>query len=153
MSKIWMACIASVFFLLGAANYAKAAKDVTFDGGGNIFEYIEKYNDVRKMDGKLVIDGACLSACTMFLGTVPAKNVCATEYGFLGFHSASQVNPFSGERKHSPEGTKLLWQYYPENVREALRLKGFDGMDPVKGEHPDFVYFKATEFVKPCEVR
>ena len=40
----------------------------------------------------VVIDGKCLSACTMVLGLVPSKQICVTPRARFGFHAASMSN-------------------------------------------------------------
>lgn len=142
-------------FVLGAAcvTPALAAQKVSVDLGGSIVEYIEKYTELRQNEGKLKIDGTCISACTLFLGLMPQESVCATPFGLLGFHSASTYDRATGEREHSPSGTRLIWNYYPKTVRSALIAKGWDVNNPVAPsleDHNDVIYFPATDFVKPC---
>jgi hypothetical protein len=38
--------------------------------------------------GSIIIDGACLSACTLAIGLLPRGQVCATPKAVLGFHAA-----------------------------------------------------------------
>lgn len=117
---------------------------ITSDFGGGIIEYIQKYNKMRQDGVKVRIDDLCMSACTLITGLVPDEDICVSPYAIMAFHSA-WVATFAGPM-HSKEGTALLWNIYPEKVRAKLRENGWDG-----GEHPEFIYFPATDFYKACE--
>lgn len=117
---------------------------ITSDFGGGIVEYIQNYNKIRQSGASVRIDDLCMSACTLITGLVPDDKVCASPYAIMAFHSA-WMNTFAGPM-YSPEGTKLLWNIYPEKVKAKLRERGWDG-----GEHPDFIYFPATDFYKACD--
>lgn len=117
---------------------------ITSDFGGGIIEYIEKYNKLRQTGGKVRIDDLCMSACTLATGLLPDEDVCVSPYAIMAFHSA-WVMTFGGPA-HSKQGTDLLWAIYPEKVKEKLRERGWDG-----GEHPEFIYFKGTDFYKACD--
>lgn len=117
---------------------------ISSDFGGGVVDYIEKYNKYRQAGAKLRIDDLCMSACTLVTGLMPASNVCVSPYAQLAFHSAwfmTMMGP-----AHSEEGTKLIWNIYPEAVREKLKAAGWDG-----GAHPGFIYFKGTDFYPLCD--
>ncbi len=40
----------------------------------------------------MVIDGPCLSACTLVLSIVPGERICVTKRAVLGFHAARSVD-------------------------------------------------------------
>jgi len=125
---------------------------ITFDGGGRIDQYIERYSALRLAGGRVVIDGLCISACTMVTGLMPAERVCVTPYAQLAFHSAAMVDPL-GNHAHSAEGTRLVWNVYPENVRALLRAKSWDGEDAEANEHPGLIYVAGDELrtlIRPC---
>ena len=71
----------------------------------------------------VVIDGVCLSACTLVLGIVPTDRICITRRATLGFHAAWLPGP-SGRPVHSAAGTQALWDYYPANVRRWIQARG-----------------------------
>lgn len=108
--------------------------------------YIEKYDSARNAESKFILDGLCISACTMITGLIEPENVCATRRAKLGFHSAWQRTE-EGPR-HSTEGTKLLGAVYPDEVKEMLKLRGFD-VDEGQ-EHPDLIWMKATDLYRVC---
>jgi hypothetical protein len=121
-------------------------KTITFSPGGEIFKFIEVFNKDRMMHVRYRIDGMCISACTFMLGLIPRQDICTTERGVFGFHSASiDLGIMSA---HSPEATRLMAQIFPKDVKTVLKEKGFD---PDSGEpHPELLYIPAETFVKVC---
>lgn len=116
---------------------------ITFDVGGSVMAFIEKYEQIEQLEGKVVIDGMCISACTLVLAVVTDSRVCVTPRARLAFHSAS----VAGE--YSEEGTRLVWHLYPEKVRSILRAKGWNG----DTAHPELIYVEGAELetlYKPC---
>ena len=118
---------------------------ITFDGGGRVTDYIERYSALRVSGGRVVIDGLCVSACTLVTGLMPDDRLCVTPFAQLAFHSAAQINPMTGERAHSSEGTRLVWNLYPAKVRLALLAKQWNGEDKGVNEHPDLIYIAGNE--------
>lgn len=101
---------------------------ITVDLGGSLLEYLKNYSDARVQNTHFVLDGLCISACTLITGEIPNENVCSTPYAKLAFHAAFILNPMIG-RVFSPEGTELLWRIYPESIRELLKKHGWAGPD------------------------
>lgn len=100
---------------------------ITQDGGGKMETYAARFQQVRQSGESVVIDGACLSACTMVLGMVPADRVCATRNAVLGFHAA-WVFDDAGGRVPSASGTRELMNAYPAPVRAWIARRG--GLTP-----------------------
>jgi len=116
---------------------------IHFSAGGRLLEFAEKYNDIEERGGRVVIDGLCISACTLVLGLVTLDRVCATPRGVFAFHSATVNDQFS------LDGTGILWAMMPEQVREFFRQQGWAGPDQ---EHEHLIFADATRFVQPCDV-
>jgi hypothetical protein len=123
----------------GAHHYYQSRPYVVrFSPGGSISEFIEDYDRLRRSGRRVVIDSLCLSACTLVVGLVPLERICATPYARLGFHSAwfmTMIGP-----RHSSEGTRMLWQIYPQQLRKLLVQRGWDGGNPETNEHSDLIY-------------
>src|SRR5271157_5355125 len=66
--------ILSVLLLLLATGFASAATVIRNDHGGVIREYAARFAAIGHRHERLVIDGACFSACTMAL-SVPGMCV------------------------------------------------------------------------------
>jgi len=105
------------------ATGASATLRITDDVGGRIGTYVDTYAAVRSSGERVVIDGVCLSACTLVLGIVPRDRICVTRRATLGFHAAWMPGP-EGRPVHSTVGTQALWELYPGNVRRWLKTKG-----------------------------
>jgi hypothetical protein len=120
---------AAVAALLFSASVALADYTITYDGGGVIQEYIDKYNAIRTSGGGVKIDGMCLSACTL-VTMLPKDRVCVTPAASMGFHSAT----LGGE--YESQGTGVMWQLFPKEIRRLVNDAGWDGLS----EHTNFVF-------------
>jgi hypothetical protein len=126
MRGVFAAFIVAVATLSGISS-ASAQFRIADDRGGQIGPYLQQFAMVRESGSRVVIDGTCLSACTLVLGTVPKDRICVTSRANLGFHAAWNMAP-GGRAVYSEEGTRLLWDVYPTQVRSWIRSKG--GLTP-----------------------
>jgi hypothetical protein len=125
-------------------NAASAAVLITDDRGGKIGDYLNAYASVRETGRRVVINGPCYSACTLVLGVVPRERICATSSAQLGFHAAAKRD-LSGRQVSSAEGTQLVWDTYPVDVRHWITQRG--------GLSAQMVFLKGRELesvVRPC---
>jgi hypothetical protein len=106
---------------------ASATVVITADNGGRMGDYASRFLQVRQTGERVVIDGVCLSACTMVLGLVPRERVCATSRAVLGFHAAWQPDG-QGGRIISAPATQVLLAGYPPAVRAWIARHG--GLTP-----------------------
>ena len=84
------------------------ALTITNDPGGLIPMYVARMQSAAAMGERVIIDGNCLSACTMTLGIIPPQNVCATPRAVLGFHSAFTLGTEDGlSARNSADGIAL----------------------------------------------
>ena len=89
-----------------SAPSANATIVISSDRGGLVSDYAARFLSARNSDELVVIDGPCLSACTLVVGMVPRDNVCATPKAVLGFHSRGrQARP---ERRGKPSDAGCL---------------------------------------------
>jgi hypothetical protein len=102
---------------------AKADMRITGDTGGLILQYADRFTQARQSGERIVIDGACLSACTLAIAMVPREQVCATSRAVLGFHAAWRPSA-SGGRAASPEATRAMMELYPTEVRQWIGRHG-----------------------------
>ena len=93
------------------------------DRGGQIGQYLQSYAAVRSSGEQVVVDGNCLSACTMVLGLIPPERICATSRARFGFHAAWMPDD-NGHPVTSPMGTQALWNIYPPSVRHWISRHG-----------------------------
>src|SRR6266496_1665620 len=136
--------------ILSACLPAGAVVVIQKDNGGVIIDYIKKYSDIRDSGERVIVDGECHSACTLFLGLVPKENYCLTDRALLGFHSATvrQKTP-SGKMRvsHATEFSALMFYSYPGEVRRMLKLLGWDGEQP-EIPHPEMIQVEAHQLTR-----
>ena len=102
---------------------ASATMRITGDPGGLVVDYVERF-EVARANGELVIiDGACLSACTLAIAILPRGQVCATSNAVLGFHAAWRPTA-NGGRVTSPDVTQAMYEVYPAKVRKWIARRG-----------------------------
>jgi hypothetical protein len=106
---------------------ANATVRISGDNGGMIGPYLQNLEGLRQSGERVIIDGACLSACTMVLGVIARDHICVTRRARLGFHAAWNFGQ-SGEQVTSREGTQVLMQHYPRQVRNWIARRG--GLSP-----------------------
>jgi hypothetical protein len=102
---------------------ASATMRISEDRGGQIGHYLQTFAMVRTSGERVVVDGNCLSACTLVLGLIPRSRVCATPRARFGFHAAWMPND-DGRPVTSPLGTQALWNIYPHDVRRWISRHG-----------------------------
>jgi hypothetical protein len=117
------ATLLAAVLLAAFSGFATAAMRISDDVGGRIGHYVDQYSAVRNSGERVVIDGVCLSACTLVLGIVPRERICVTRRATLGFHAAWMPGP-EGRPIPSAAGTQALWEMYPHNVRRWIRSRG-----------------------------
>lgn len=118
-----VACALTAVVFHATATPASAAVIIAADNGGRMGEYAARFLQVRQSGERVVIDGVCLSACTMVLGLVPRDRICATRNAVLGFHAAWQPDG-EGGRITSPPATRALMETYPRVIRAWIARRG-----------------------------
>jgi len=91
--------------------------------GGAVAPFLELFARVRASGERVVIDGPCLSACTLVLSMVPDDRICVTRRAVLGFHAARSVDQ-RGRIYAEPEASRLVLQAYPSPVRGWISRRG-----------------------------
>ena len=109
--------------LASTVTSASATMIISGDRGGQIGHYLQTFASVRSSGERVVVDGNCLSACTLLLGLVPRSRVCATPRARFGFHAAWMPDS-DGRPVTSSIGTQALWNIYPGSVRRWINRNG-----------------------------
>ena len=130
------AALAGVVMAALAVSTAQAAVRIKADPGGQIGPYLENLVALRGSGERVIIDGPCLSACTMVLGVIPRERICVTSRARLGFHAAWHPGS-DGRPVPSREATKLLMDIYPQHVRSWIAHRG--------GLSPKMMYLRGRE--------
>lgn len=105
------------------ATPASARVTIVEDRGGQIGHYLYRFYTLRDSGEEVVIDGNCLSACTMALGILRPSQLRITPRARFGFHAAWTPDE-NGLPVTSPLGTQALWNVYPPNVRRWINRHG-----------------------------
>jgi hypothetical protein len=121
---------AVVTFVASTMTFTVASAEVRIvgDPGGEVSSYIRKFEGVRDAGERVVIDGPCLSACTLLTGLVPRDRICVTHRAVLGFHAASYYDDASRSLVPTREGSRLVMQLYPADIRSWIMRHG--GLTP-----------------------
>lgn len=124
----WQAAVAGALASALLASAAAADSRIFNDRGGEIVSYLSKYQGMRASGERLVIDGPCLSACTLFTAIIPREQVCVTRRAVLGFHAASYYNTARRSLIPTRAGTHLVMRIYPTEIRRWIERRG--GLHP-----------------------
>lgn len=120
--------LASAFFSVAASSMASAEVRIGGDPGGEVSSYVHKYEQIRDSGERVVIDGPCLSACTLVTGIVPRDHICVTQRAMLGFHAASYYDDVSRSLVPTRRGSRLVMSLYPAQIRRWIDRHG--GLTP-----------------------
>jgi hypothetical protein len=125
---------------------------VTYSPGGNVDEYLQQVESIKRDKITLKIDGPCISACTMTADHA-RTNVCVTPNASLQFHNGITVTS-RGETvidrsRFDPS------EYYSADINGWVADHGgFPGKDTSPEEMGKFLvmpFSEAKRFFKVCK--
>lgn len=118
---------------------APAAADIRIrdDAGGVLSVYAERIEAARASRERVIIDGRCASACTLYL-TLPSSQICATPRGLFIFHAATDAQ-FGLPDWRANDALMRAW---PPHVQIAIGRRGGLWLNPVT--------ISARELVPAC---
>ena len=102
---------------------ARAEVRILASAGGQVGPFLDLFERVRESGERVVIDGPCLSACTLVLSMVPNRRICVTRRAVLGFHAARSIDR-RGRMYAEPEASEVVLEAYPAAVRGWIRRHG-----------------------------
>jgi len=120
----WQAILAGAMASAVMTCVAQADIRIVSDPGGEVASYIQKFRQVRASGQHVIIDGPCLSACTLLTGIVPKDRVCVTHRAVLGFHAASYYDDASRTLVPTRQGSELVMRLYPPEIRSWINNHG-----------------------------
>lgn len=119
--RISAGTFAVIFFAIAPRGFASSHNGVTHwtkifgpspvDRGGDIPTYLNSVADANGSRALVVIEGTCISACTIKLA---ARNRCVRHDAILWFHAAVEGSVIS------TIGNSILIDAYPPRVREEV---------------------------------
>jgi len=143
----WIAL--SVVFVIVSALFrviaAQADVRILSSPGGAVDAYLAAFARVRQSGERVIIDGPCLSACTLVLSTIPHNRICVTRRAVLGFHAPQWYYPRTGQTMRASEATRLVTASYPPAVRTWIKRRG--------GLTQKIIYLRGKELAalyRPC---
>src|SRR5216684_2387535 len=134
----------AAFFVLAGIGASDAGIRIAQDAGGRIETYVGKYQGVRSSGERVIIDGSCVSACTIVLGAVPHVRICVTSRARLGFHAAWDPDA-RGRKVTNLQATQTLYSMYPFEVRRWIDQRG--------GLRPHMIFLSGRQLAamySPC---
>jgi hypothetical protein len=106
-----------------ASALARADVRILSSPGGQVGPFLDLFEEVNRSGERVVIDGPCLSACTLVLSMVPSERICVTRRAVLGFHAARSIDR-RGRTYAEPEASRLVLDAYPGPVRSWIISRG-----------------------------
>jgi hypothetical protein len=91
--------------------------------GGDVLPFVALFASLRQSGERVIIDGPCLSACTLVLSIIPRSRICVTPRAILGFHAAALVDRY-GDEAPATEVTRAVSATYPAPVRTWIARHG-----------------------------
>jgi hypothetical protein len=85
--------------------------------------YLQRFASIRDSGERVIIDGECLSACTLVLALVPRNRICLTPNATFGFHAAVAHEEWRYPGA-SNAATNALLAMYPQMIRKLIASKG-----------------------------
>lgn len=100
---------------------------ISDDRGGIIDVYMKRWTVLSQMGFTIMVDGPCVSACTLIFWMVPRDMVCVTPRASFGFHQAK----WGWFGPPNLEVTKDMYDHYPKVVRDWIDVHGPLGIEPI----------------------
>src|SRR5687768_1577107 len=121
MAVIKLIVVAAALF--AAIAPARAEIRILASPGGQVGPLLDLYERLCQSGERVVIDGPCLSACTLVLMTIPEERICVTRRAVLGFHAARSIDR-AGRLYAEPEASRAVEAAYPAPVRDWISRRG-----------------------------
>ena len=123
MTRIVFTVVLALVLWIFASLLARAEVRILGSPGGQVGDFLDLFEEVRNSGDRVVIDGPCLSACTLVLSIVPSERICVTRRAVLGFHAARSIDR-QGRIYAEPEASRLVLEAYPGPVRNWITQRG-----------------------------
>lgn len=134
---------------------------ISNDLGGSTKAYLETIEELKTKNFPIILDGPCMSACTLLLQASWNLNVCATSRATLHFHMPYYTDPVDGailvssfHEKESLRVWKEKWlgSFSPRlnaMLSIATRLERIPNPSAT-GDYKSTLSIRATSVVKEC---
>jgi hypothetical protein len=122
--RIFVSVVVVVMSALFPVFLAQADVRILSSPGGAVDAYLAAFARMRQSGERIIIDGPCLSACTLVLSTIPRSRICVTRRAVLGFHAPQWYYPGTGQTMRASEATRVVTASYPAGVRAWIKKRG-----------------------------
>ena len=123
ITRIIFTIVLAIALWVIASALARAEVRILSSPGGQVGPFLDLFEEVNRSGERVVIDGPCLSACTLVLSMVPSERICVTRRAVLGFHAARSIDR-RGRTYAEPEASRLVLDAYPGPVRSWIIQRG-----------------------------
>lgn len=123
MMRIVFTALLAIALWFFAIRLSHAEVRILDSPGGEVGPFLDLFDKVRASGERVVIDGPCMSACTLVLSIVPSSRICVTRRAVLGFHAARSIDR-RGRIYAEPEASELVLEAYPGPVRNWIIRRG-----------------------------
>jgi hypothetical protein len=115
----------TALLLLCCLNGAMADVRIEASPGGKALNFIAFFEVLRQSGQRIVVDGPCLSACTLVLSTIPRDRICVTKRAIFGFHSAKIIDQYGNQHPAEViEANRVVLASYPAPIQDWIRQHG-----------------------------
>ncbi|MDG4854831.1 MULTISPECIES: hypothetical protein [unclassified Mesorhizobium] len=114
-------------------------KTISGDRGGYVIDYAIRMLKMRRSGGFVRFNGACDSACTLYLA-MPKSKVCVTRNASFGFHL-----PYGAGVRGNQVAADFMMKNYPGWVRGWIAKRG-----GLKNSVTTMTYADASRFLPTC---
>jgi hypothetical protein len=121
--RIVFTLLLAVALWVFATMLARAEVRILASPGGQVGPFLDLFEKVRNSGERVVIDGPCLSACTLVLSMIPSERICVTRRAVFGFHAARSMDR-RGRLYAEPAASRLVLQAYPDPVKDWIIHRG-----------------------------
>jgi len=123
ITRIILTVLLGVALWACATLLARADVRILESPGGQVGPFLDLFDRVAASGERVIIDGPCMSACTLVLSVVPQERICVTRRAVLGFHAARSIDR-RGRMYAEPEASQLVLEAYPGPVRSWIIRHG-----------------------------
>lgn len=158
MNKI-LSVLIFILMLMPSTIEASPTKVIKFDAGGGVREYLNSLSLLKLYNVLVVVDGPCMSACTIYLDLYKTDKICSTPRGEFWFHSAYVEKMPLIARAHTTNGVSAVYQDMADKAMIIITNKKMMAKYPKKatsmiessgGLTKEWIRIRGTDIVKSC---
>ncbi|MBV9460564.1 MAG: hypothetical protein JO141_24065 [Bradyrhizobium sp.] len=123
ITRIILTLLLAVVLWACVTMFARADVRILESPGGQVGPFLDMFDKVKASGERVIIDGPCMSACTLVLSVVPQERICVTRRAVLGFHAARSMDR-RGRTYAEPAASQLVLEAYPGPVRDWIIRHG-----------------------------